>query len=513
MFQSDPLLIRDARLVSLGPEALDPTPDTPVDVLVEDGRVTRVGAGLEAPGATAYDAGGRWLMPGLWDHHVHMTQWTLAAARLDLSRVRSAAEAVERVSERLENWPEFPVVGWGHRPSGWPDEPLVSLLDAIGTDQPVILIAGDGHHAWLNSTALIALALPVREGMVAEAEWFRVYGRILTVLGDEGTGPDAFHRIMELAASHGVVGVTDFEFSGGAAEWRHRWAEGADVLRVRMATYADGLDAVVEEGLRTGDPLIPGDDRLTMGPLKIISDGSLNTKTAWCCDPYAGPSPLGFPHGNPNQSPEELRELLGRAVEHGLTAAVHAIGDRAVDDALDAFAATGARGSIEHVQLIQREDVRRMADLGIVASVQPSHLLDDREVAERLWPGRGDRCFALRWMIDDGVELAMGSDAPVAVLDPWISISAAVHRAVEDEEPWHPEQSITPHEALCASTDGWGTVAPGHPGDLVLLGTDPLGGPETGREAGEHLRAAGRSVVATWVGGRQTWNGHFHHQS
>lgn len=514
MSTEHPLLIRGARLVTFecpvqpgrpapaGPTPDGPTPDGPVDVLVEDGRVTRVGVDLEAPGATTYDAGGRWLMPGLWDQHVHMAQWTLSSARLDLSRVRSAAEAVERVRERLEEWPDFPVIGWGHRPTSWPDEPLVSLLDAIETERSVVLIAGDGHHAWMNTTALLALALPVREGMVTEAEWFRVYGRLSTVMGDDGTGPDAYARTLEIAASHGIVGVTDFEFSGGAPEWRARWAEGADLLRVRMATYADGLDAVVDEGLRTGDPLIEGDDRLVMGPLKIISDGSLNTKTAWCCDPYAGPSPLGFPHGHPNQTPEELRELLTRAVEVGLDVAVHAIGDRAVDDALDAFAATGARGSVEHAQLVRRDDVRRMADLSIVASVQPAHLLDDREVAERLWPGRGDRCFALRWMLDDGVRLAMGSDAPVAQLDPWLAMAASVHRAVDDEEPWHGEQSITPREALCASTDGWGTVAEGHPGDLVLLDADPLGGPSSGRAAGDHLRAVGAGVGATWVAGR-----------
>ena len=115
-----------------------------------------------------------------------------------------------------------------------------------------------------------------------------------------------------------------------------------------------------------------------------------------------------------------------------------------------------------------------MAALGVTASVQPAHLLDDRDVSERLWPGRGDRSFALRWMLDDGVRLAMGSDAPVARLDPWLAMAAAVHRTVDDREAWYPEQSITPREALAASTDGWGTVAEGHPADLALLDTDPL---------------------------------------
>jgi predicted amidohydrolase YtcJ len=491
------LLIRDVRLVDVDGTG---APAGPVDVRVGDGQVVEVGPGLTGRGEPSYAGSGGWLLPGLWDHHVHLAQWTLASARLDLSPARSAAQAVEMVAERLAEWPDLPVIGWGHRPSSWPEDPVVSMLDEIDTEQPIVLIAGDGHHGWLNTIALIALALPVREGVVAEAEWFRAYGRLSSVVGDD-TGPEAYRRTFDLAAAQGVVGVTDFEFSGGHLEWAERWAAGAGLLRVRTATYADGLDDVVAAGLRTGDPLPDCDDRARMGPLKIISDGSLNTKTAWCCEPYAGPSPLGFPHGNPNQTPEELRDLLRRATVHGLEVAVHAIGDRAVGDALDAFAATGARGSIEHAQLVRREDVRRMAEIGVVASVQPAHLLDDRDVSERLWPGRGDRAFALRWMLDDGVRLAMGSDAPVAPLDPWLAMAAAVHRTADDREPWHPEQSITPREALAASTDGWGTVAPGHPGDLVLLGADPLAEQPTPAEAAAQLRGMGDLVRATWVGG------------
>ena len=224
---------------------------------------------------------------------------------------------------------------------------------------------------------------------------------------------------MEAAAAQGVVGLVDLEFSGGVADWAARWAGGADLLRIRHACYADGLDDVLARGLRSGDPLAD-DPRLTMGPLKIISDGSLNTRTAWCCEPYAEKAVPGFEEGQPNQSPAELRALLARAAAGGLDVAVHAIGDRAVTEALAAFEETGARGGIEHVQLTTRDDVRRMARLGVRASVQPAHLLDDRDVTERLWPGRAERCFPLRWMLDDGVDVVLGSDAPVSPLDPWL---------------------------------------------------------------------------------------------
>lgn len=494
------MLIRNARLVALTDAVAGA-----VDVRVGGGRVVEVGPGLTlGDGETSYDAGGGWLMPGLWDQHVHLGQWTLSSARLDLAPARSSAEAVELVRERLAEWPDLPVIGWGHRPTAWDDNPAVSHLDAIETEQPIVLIAGDGHHGWLNTTALHMLALPTRESVVSEAEWFMAYGRLSTVVGTDGTGPDAYRRTMEAAAALGVVGLVDFEFSGGVADWAARWAGGADLIRVRHACYADGLDDVLSRGLRSGDPLDgSGSDpggRLTMGPLKIISDGSLNTRTAWCCDPYAEKAVPGAEDGQPNQTPEELRHLLTRAAAGGVEVAVHAIGDRAVTEALAAFEETGARGSIEHVQLTTRDDVRRMAALGVRASVQPAHLLDDRDVTERLWPGRGDRCFPLRWMLDERVDVVMGSDAPVSPLDPWLAVAAAVHRSGDERGPWHPEQALTAREALAASTDGWGTVAVGHPADLVLLGADPLAGASDLAHASA-LRGFADHVRTVWVAG------------
>ena len=125
-----------------------------------------------------------------------------------------------------------------------------------------------------------------------------------------------------------------------ALRWPDRLAQGVDVLRIRRGVYPDGLDAVVEAGLRTDDPLVEGQSLLTMGPLKIISDGSLNTRTAWCEHAYAD----GSGHGAANQTPAELRALMSRATEHGLRTAVHAIGDAACHDAVAAYAETGARG-------------------------------------------------------------------------------------------------------------------------------------------------------------------------
>lgn len=299
----------------------------------------------------------------------------------------------------------------------------------------MVLIAGDGHHAWLNTTALLHLAMPVRDSVVRETEWFAVYPRLVTLVGNDGTSPEAFRRTLDAAAARGIVGMVDFEFGGSREAWAERWTQDCDLLRVRWATYADTLDEVIAAGLRTGDPLPGCDDRATMGSLKIISDGSLNTRTAWCCDPYADAHRLEHPAGQPNLSGPELRELLARAHAGGLEVSTHAIGDAAVTEALAGYAETGAHGSLEHAQLVSREDVRRMAELGVRASVQPAHLLDDRDLTEQVWPGRAERCFAFRWMLDDGVELALGSDAPVSPLDPWLAIAAAVHRSADERDP------------------------------------------------------------------------------
>ncbi|GAB6987085.1 amidohydrolase [Nocardioides pyridinolyticus] len=491
------LLIRNARLVPLQPG--ESAPDHLVDVAVTDGVVTAVAPGAERPDAAhVVEAGGRWLVPGLWDQHTHLTQWTLASQRLDLGATRSPEEIVRLVAERIREYPELPVVGWGHRTGTWDREATVSELDAVSGDTPVVLISGDGHHAWLNTTALLHLAMPVRDSVVREKEWFAAYPRLVSVVGADGTSPEAYRRMLDTAAAQGIVGMVDFEFGASMEGWAGRWSEGCDVLRIRWATYADTLDDVLAVGLRTGD-MLPGCGPLaTMGPLKIISDGSLNTRTAWCCEPYGDAHRLEYPAGQPNQSGEELRELYRRAHAGGLEVACHAIGDAAVEDALSAFAETGARGSIEHVQMARREDLRRMARLGIRASVQPAHLLDDRDLTERVWGERSERCFAFRWMLEDGVDLVLGSDAPVSPLDPWLAIAAAVHRSADEREPWHAEQALTVREALAASVDGQPMVRPGSRGDLVLLDRDPLGLPGGTAEVGGALRgmASALTVVA-----------------
>ncbi len=485
-------VLRNASIVEVG--RAPGHGDRPVDVRVQDGRVIEVGRDLDHPaGIVEYDAAGRWLIPGLWDHHVHLGQWTQASERLDLTAVRSPDEALGLVTARLRERPEEPLIGWGHRSALWTRPVGPVDLDAVAGARPVVLISGDGHHAWLNTAALDALGLGRREGVVEEAEWFDAYGRLALLTGPGSTSSEAYLRTMRAAAALGVVGVTDFEFAGAVDDWSRR--AGSLALRVRVATYADTLDDFVGAGLRTGDTLPGCDERITMGPLKIISDGSLNTRTAWCCAPYADSAEAGAP----NLTPTELRSLLARATGNGLEVATHAIGDAAVHEALEAYAATGAAGSIEHAQLMLRDDLPRLAGLGLRASVQPAHLLDDRDVTEQCWPDRADRCFMFRGLIDAGVSVALGSDAPVSKLDPWLAMAAAVHRSADARPAWHGEQALTPQEALACSVDGQTTVHAGAVADLALLEADPFAGGD-GVEAAAALRSM--HVAATWVGGR-----------
>jgi len=464
------LLLRQVRIVPLNgaPAAV------PLDVLIEDGFITELSEPSERGGAhrvPTVEGDGRWLIPGLWDAHVHLAQWALAARRLDLSQTSSPEEVlavVARLARDRAAGGRRPIVGMGHRAGTSSRQVTVAELDAACGAVPVALINADCHHGWLNTAALDALGLPRRDTVVAEAEWFAAYPRVVSGLEGAPTPAD-YRQVLRAAAARGVAGLVDFEFSAPWRDWAQRWPEGCDLLRIRWSPYPDQLDSVRAAGLSGGASLPGADDRLTVGSLKIISDGSLGTRTAWCYEPYADTGGCGAP----NQSAAELAELLTEGKRAGLSVATHAIGDRALDAAVRAYAATGAHGSIEHAQVTTGHAIAAMARLGLTASVQPAHLLDDWPTTDRVWPDRADRCFTLRSLLGHGVRVAFGSDAPVAPLDPWLAIAAAVHRGRPGDEPWHPEQAVTAAEALAASVDGR-RIAVGQPGDVALLAFDPL---------------------------------------
>ena len=444
------------------------------DVALADGRVTEVRP--HAPEARTHgssaDLDGRVLIRGLRDAHVHLAQWAVVRRRLDVSGVGSAREAVRAVQEGSAGLPHGELVtGYGFRDGLWPDAPHKRLLDTLPDGRPAMLISADLHTAWLNSAALALLGEGGHPtGVLREDACIRATARLSGVPARtlDGWVRDA----CEAAARRGVTGVIDFECADNVTDWERRTALGPPPLRVEAAVYPEYLDAALARGLRTGTPLGP---LLETGPLKLFTDGSLNTRTALCHDPYPGVS-LDDPeaHGLARTVGDELVAVLRRAAARGISPAVHAIGDRANELALDAFAEAGCAGRIEHGQLVRSEDFDRFAKLGVTVGVQPSHAVDDRDVADQHWSGRTGRAFAYAGLLAAGARLELGSDAPVAPLDPWLSIANAVARTDDARPAWHPEQRLTVAQALAASTGGRFAVRAGDRADLAVLDADPL---------------------------------------
>lgn len=472
-----------------------------IDVHISDGRIARIEPSGSAAGGSTPDTGeaidldGRYIGPGLWDNHVHFTQWVIQSRRIDLARTASAEDVLEAVrSARRRGAPlvDGVLVGYGFRDGLWPQPATLAALDAAEPEIPVILVSGDLHCAWLNSRAAARLGVELDDsGILAEMPWFMAQQRF----DEAGSLTDGdFAAVAGVAASRGLVGIVDFEIADNIADWPARAGRGVDSLRVEASVWPERLEAAIAAEHRTGEPLT-ADGLVRMGRLKIVVDGSLNTRTAWCWDPYPG-FDASHPHacGTESVPIEELRRLLGRAREGGIEVAVHAIGDRANTEVLDAYEELGMRGTIEHAQLVREEDFVRFAGLGLAASVQPEHAMDDRDVAERYWPGRTGRSFAYGSLLRSGAELRMGSDAPVAPLDPWIAISAGVSRTRDGREAWHPEQRLPLVEALAASART--EVAEGEPADLIVLERDPF---ECESDELREMR-----VAATLLGGRFT---------
>ncbi|MFI6502814.1 amidohydrolase [Nonomuraea typhae] len=474
------------------------------DILVAGGRVARIAEHIvPAPGWEVTDLGGRPVLPGLWDHHVHFDQWITARQRLDLSAAASAAEAAALVAERLRTRPPEPgrpLVGYGFRDALWPEPPHRDLLDAAAPEAahvPVVLLSGDLHCCWINSAAALRYGWAGHPtGVLRESEKEAIAADV-TDLPEallDGWAVEA----ADAAAARGVVGVVELEAPWRLDAWTRRVRDGNRALRVVCGVWPELLEEAVQRGLKTGDVIEGTDGLVEMGPFKVITDGSLNTRTAYCHDPYPGLDGGAHPRGMLLVPPEELVPLMERAWSAGLRPAVHAIGDRANTLALDAYERVGAQGAIEHAQLLDTADLARFAALGVVASVQPEHAMDDRDVADHHWAGRTGRAFAFRALLAAGARLALGSDAPVAPLDPWVTLAAAVDRGRDGREPWHPEQAIPVEAAIAASTrTGRASLAEGDVADLVVTGADPY------TASGDDLRAM--PVEGTMLAGRWTW--------
>ena len=466
------------------------------------------------PSPERVDLGGRCVLPGFSDAHVHFPTWSVARREVRLEGARSLEEAVARVAEAARSVPEGRWLrGFGWRSGDWSPavEPTKEVLDRVTGDTPTALMAKDYHSLWLNSAALARAngELQVPGGVVEVDERGEPTGVLREECAwhfrDAHAAPSddesvaAMREGLRVAASRGVTAVHDKDGWRGALRfWQRLAGEGVLTLRVWQSVPHEQVVELAALGLRSGF----GDPMLRIGYLKAFMDGTLGSQTARMLDGS----------GVEITSREQLAESIRGATRAGFPLAVHAIGDLANREALDAFEASreawqplGLRPRIEHAQLLAAEDLPRFAALGVAASVQFSHAPSDRDLADRFWAGKTDGAYAYRSLLESGAVLANGSDAPIEELDPWAGVCAGVLRTIDDRPAWHPEQTVRLEQALEATTlaPAWlagderrrGKLLPGFAADLVVLDRDPFECPEP-----EELREV--QVVATMVGGR-----------
>lgn len=479
---------------------------------VEGPRIAALDAG---DGRSAVDLGGRCVLPGFSDAHTHFGTWAVGRGQVRLEGCASLAEAVARVAAAAATVPAGEWVrGLGWRDAGWAERPTREALDAACGDRPVALMAKDYHSLWLSSAGLARAGGDLGDGGGGVVE-LGPDGRPSGLLREEAawrfqhewlapTGAElerAMREALPVAAARGVTAIHDKD--GGLdvlPVWQGLLERGELSLRVWQSLPHPAVYELASLGIRGGF----GSERLRIGYLKAFMDGTLGSATARMLDGS----------GVEITSGEALAAIVRRAARAGFAVAVHAIGDQANRDALDAFAATyadwaplGLRPRIEHAQLLHPDDVARFGRIGVTASVQFTHAPSDRDLADAAWGDRARLAYAWRALRDAGATLVNGSDAPVEELDPLTGLRAAVTRTLDERPAWRPEQALdmaAALEATCAAP-AWlahdegrrGRLAPGWDADLVVLSRDPVACPV---DELEDLR-----VEATMVGGEWTW--------
>ena len=361
------------------------------------------------------DLGGRCVLPGLNDSHVHFPTWALAQRQIRLEGAASLDEALQRVAAATrEVKPGGWLRGMGWRAGDWspPIEPTKEALDRVTGDTPTALMARDYHSLWLNSAALAHANgdLEVEGGVVVRDERGEPTGvlreecawhfRDTYVRPTEDEMVEASREGVRIAIARGVTAVHDKDgWLGALGVWQRLRNEGSLQLRIWQSIPAEHVEELADLRIRSGF----GDDLVRIGYLKTFMDGTLGSQTARMLDGT----------GVQITSKEQLAEIIRRGARAGLPVAVHAIGDLANREALDAFEETRAewqpldlRHRIEHAQVLAPKDLPRFAELGIAASVQFSHAPSDRDLADRFWPDITDRC--VRIPLAPGVRCAVG---------------------------------------------------------------------------------------------------------
>ncbi|SIS08579.1 amidohydrolase [Natronorubrum thiooxidans] len=478
-------------------------PDTVFEAAaIRDGELVRLGdsyeleflAGVETD---VIDCDGRVVLPGFIDAHTHMEQLGQHLVHADLSAADSADDCLALLSTQAEADPDRKwVLGFGYDDSAWDGtdgEPLTRAdLDAVSEERPVVAMRVDLHTASLNSVALEQFAdvLPEDDLHTADGEptGVAVEDAAEAVRRELTADREELRDVLEAATQHaverGVTGVHDKVRGSSAPQvYRELAAEGELPLRVRIDYWSDHLEHLVDVGLTTN----AGTDRVRTGAIKSFSDGSIGSRTAKLQEPYAdGDEDMDAPDSDSGRGqwvvdPDDLRSVVDHADGEGYQLCVHAIGDDAIAETLSALEATDEpdtrRHRIEHVELATDDHIERMAEAGIVASMQPNfHRWADEGglYDQRLGDERRRRTNRFRRVLEAGVPLAFGSDC--MPLDPLLGVHHAVTAPTE-------AQRLSVTEALRGYTRGaayagfdedrLGTLAVGNRADMVVLEASP----------------------------------------
>lgn len=507
---------------------------------VLDGRIVAIGSepdvmAWRGPATQVVKAGGGRIVPGFNDAHVHVIDGATALEAIQLHDVTSAEEFTRRIAERAAHTPKGEwIIGGDWDETRWKVValPTRQLIDGVAPDVPVAVRRYDDHALVANSLALklagISAATPDPPGGVivrdakgeptgalkdAAAELVK---RVIPPLTHQQRRSLIEHALRH-AASLGVTSLQDMSIRDLASDYANIGVyaqlreEGKLSARVYVAPALVGVDDFTKLGLRRAF----GDPWLRIGAFKSFADGSAGSRTAYFFEPYADNAQWRGLISDDLQPLSLAEERMRKADAAGLQLCTHAIGDAAISTVLDLYAkvvATNGPGErrwrIEHAQHMAAADFERFAKLGVIASVQPFHAIDDgRWIEERIGHERASRTYAFRTMLEHGVHVAFGTDWPVAPLDPMQTLYAATTRATLDgKNPggWFPAQKLTIAEALTAYTQGSAyaefqeteksTLRAGALADFVLLSADVL--------AIEPARLREVKVQKTWVGGR-----------
>ncbi len=472
-------------------------------VFVRGSRISAVGRSRDliaaVPNAPRLAARGATITPGLCDAHLHFVPWAQGRRQPDLLGAATRAGALARVSTALAGMAgDAPLLGRGWDEMGWEVRPDRAALDALAGGRPVILHSHDFHSLWANSAALRAAGV-TRETPDPPGGRFERDG------AGEPTGIVRENAVRAFAALEAQAGpaITPALLDDGAAALhaagitavhdcqrnaidmaRMRALAGRRRLRVLQHVGEEQFAQLAAAGLASG----VGDAWFRIGALKLFADGALGSRTAALLEPYDD----GYGLGMVTIPREQLIAIVCRAAVAGFACAIHAIGDRAVRHALDAFEAARTAAPapplpprIEHVQLLHPDDLPRFAALGVAASMQPQHATSDAFAAAAAWGARCALAYPWRSLVASGVALAFGSDAPVEPPLPWLGLHSAVTRTRPDGTPpggFVPEQRIGLDLALHAYTAGaaalagltgqLGTLEPGAEADLVIWDRD-----------------------------------------